>query len=79
MKIKVEIYTPGDSRSFEADAVFLPGTEGAFEVLPGHADIISALAAGDVRWRSGATEEKMTVKGGIVRVERNLMQICAQI
>ena len=78
MKIKVEIYTPDNSLDFEADAVFLPGSEGAFEVLPGHADIISSLCGGDIRWRCGSSEETFSISGGIMRLEHNLMQICAQ-
>ena len=47
----VNVYTPEYTRSFEAAAVFLPGSAAPFEVLPGHAPIISTLEAGTVRWR----------------------------
>ena len=61
-----------------ADAVFVPGALCPFEVLPDHAPIISILSEGDIRWRNGCSEEKIRVKGGVVRLENNLMKICVQ-
>ena len=48
--MQLEIITP-ETRIFsgEATAVQFPGLEGSFQVLNGHAPIISALAAGTVK------------------------------
>ena len=79
-KLKVHILTPEWSRDVEADAVFLPGSVCPFEVLPEHAPMISLLDAGCVRWReSGAAEESLDVKGGVVKIDRNEMKICVEV
>lgn len=46
----LEIITP-ESQIFkgEVEAVQLPGLDGSFQVLKGHAPIISALSQGDVK------------------------------
>ena len=75
----VNVYTPEFTRSFEADAVFLPGSAAPFEVLPGHAPIISTLEAGTVRWRGKEGEESLKIKSGAVRVENNTIEICAEV
>ena len=54
--ITLRILTPSSGETHSASAVFLPGAMGSFEVLPGHAPIISALTAGEVRWRPAGTE-----------------------
>ena len=48
--MQLEIITP-ETRIFsgEASAVQFPGLDGSFQVLNGHAPIISALAAGTVK------------------------------
>lgn len=48
--MQLEIITP-ESLVFqgEANAVQFPGLDGSFQVLNGHAPIISALAKGDVK------------------------------
>lgn len=48
--MQLEIMTP-ESKIFsgEASAVQFPGLDGSFQVLNGHAPIISALAEGDVK------------------------------
>ena len=75
----VNVYTPEFTRSFEAGAVFLPGSAAPFEVLPGHAPIISTLEAGTVRWRGAEGEEFLEIKSGAVRVENNTIEICAEV
>jgi F-type H+-transporting ATPase subunit epsilon len=48
--MQLEIITP-EAKIFEgeAEAVQFPGLDGSFQVLNGHAAIISALAEGDVK------------------------------
>lgn len=67
--MQLEIITP-ESMVFqgEATAVQFPGLDGSFQVLNGHAPIISALAKGDVKvdLEKPYTEEsteKVTVDG----------------
>jgi F-type H+-transporting ATPase subunit epsilon len=48
--MQLEIMTPeAQIFSGEANAVQFPGLDGSFQVLNGHAPIISALAEGDVK------------------------------
>ena len=77
--IKVNILTPEWTRCVEAEAVFLPGTLGEFEVLNNHAPIISTLTGGEVKWRSCGCEDRLAIKGGVVRLKDNEMQICAEV
>ena len=76
--LTIRILTP-EGTLFEgtAQAVFLPGLVSPFEVLPGHAPIISALSAGEVR--VVAQEERhFAVGGGVVRVLDNEITVCAE-
>ena len=77
--MKVNVYTPEFFRSFEADAVFLPGSSAPFEVLPGHAPLISTLEAGTLRWRSGGNEETLAIRSGAVRVANDIIDVCAEV
>lgn len=77
--IKVDILTPEWTRSVEAEAVFVPGVLGEFEVLNNHAPIISVLSEGEIKWRVGESLEKLAVKGGVMRLIDNEMKICAEI
>ena len=74
----VNVYTPEFTRSFEADAIFLPGSAAPFEVLPGHAPIISTLEAGMLRWRGSNGEETLAIRSGAVRVAGDTIDICAE-
>ncbi len=48
--MRIQILTP-EATVFdgEAESVMVPGSAGAFEVLTGHAPILSSLSAGDAR------------------------------
>ncbi len=76
--IRIWLYTPSGCSEFTADAVFLPGEAGAFEVLRDHAPLISTLLAGEIRWRSGDEEKTLPIRGGVVRLSNNEMTICAE-
>ena len=76
----VIILTPEWSRTVEnVEAVFLPGVLGPFEVLRGHAPIISTLSAAKVTWRVGSEEESVDIKGGAASVRDDVVKICAEI
>lgn len=61
----------------EVKVVHLPGTLGAFTVLPGHAALISTLTPGDVRYTDAdGAEHKVAVSGGIVDVDSDIVSVC---
>lgn len=53
---------------------------GAFGILPGHADFVTALAVSVVSWRDRAEKEhQIAVRGGILMVrDGNLVEIAAR-
>jgi len=74
----LKILTPDTISEIQAEAVFLPGAAGAFEVLRGHAPIISSLVKGELRWRSSGVEHTRPVDGGMAMVENDVITICAE-
>jgi len=79
MKLTLQILTPEWNREVAADAVFLPGTASPFEVLPGHAPIISTLDSGDICWRDGGSEETLGIKRGFAKVSNNVVTVCVEV
>lgn len=63
----------------KVEAVTLPGSRGAFMVLPGHAPVVSTLGKGIVRYRLKNQEEEITVKGGFVEVNNDEMSVCVEV
>jgi len=59
-------------------AVTLPGTMGAFTVLPHHASLVSTLTPGDVRYTpaAGGGECSARIGGGIVDVDNDVVSVC---
>ena len=54
--------------SAEVDEVDIPGTEGWIGVLPNHAPMMTALAPGMVRVKTGAEEKRIFVRGGFAEL-----------
>lgn len=77
--MKVKLYTPDSTRTFEAESLLFPGSQAPFSVLPGHAPIISTLDAGVISWRSGGKEESLKIMSGVVRLSDDSMEICAEL
>ena len=76
--LTIRILTPeGTLHEGAASAVFLPGSVSPFEVLPGHAPIISALSAGEIRVVDGQ-EQRFAIRGGVVKVRKNEITVCAE-
>lgn len=73
------ILTPsGEYYRGEADRVSLPGMAGRFTVLPGHAALMTALEAGEIRYVAAGIEAAVTVKSGFVEIDRNRVSVCAE-
>ncbi|MEZ5893931.1 MAG: F0F1 ATP synthase subunit epsilon [Parvularculaceae bacterium] len=54
--------------SAQVDQVDIPGTEGWLGVLPNHAPLMTALAPGMVRIRTGSDERRIFVRGGFAEI-----------
>lgn len=57
------------------EKVFLPGSEGAFEVLKNHAPIIAQLGKGLVRWD---TDGSQAISSGFVEVSDDVITVVAE-
>lgn len=60
--------------------VIVPGTNGEFEILNGHAPIISSLQDGTVSYQTADGQELQTlpVTGGFVAVQKNNVSLCVE-
>ncbi len=77
---KFELITP-DRRLLSEDAaqVLVPGFEGDFTVLPGHAPVISALRPGVVDAAlADARKVRVFVKGGLVEADADRLTVLAE-
>ncbi len=68
-RLRLEVATPMRLVvSGEADEVVVPGVEGSFGVLPGHAPLLSLVGIGEVMYRTGREEHHLAVSGGFAEV-----------
>lgn len=76
--MKVRIVSPETTLyDGQADSVKLPGEAGRFEVLQGHAPIISTLTQGTVSVQ-GTERYSVEVSGGFVEVARDTVNVCIE-
>ncbi len=69
MPIKLEIVTAERQvYSGDVDFVSAPGVMGTLGVLPKHASLLTALEAGELRFKRGDEEESFAVSGGFMEV-----------
>ena len=79
MDMQLHIVSPlGTLVDTGVSAVFLPGAEAPFEVLPGHAGIISPLLAGEVRFVTEEGMQSLTIRGGFVRVADDKVELAVE-
>ena len=63
----------------DATQVALPGVEGLFVVLPGHAALVSTLEIGVIRVQTAQGEHRsFAIAGGVVRVLENQVLVLAR-
>jgi F-type H+-transporting ATPase subunit epsilon len=65
--------------SGEVDQVDIPGAEGDFGVLAGHAPVVAAVRPGIVTVRAGGTQQKIIVLGGLAEVSEKGLTLLADV
>src|SRR6202161_2071632 len=65
--------------SGEVDQVDVPGVEGDFGVLAGHAPIVAAIRPGILTVMSGGTQQKIIVLGGLAEVSEKGLTVLADV
>jgi F-type H+-transporting ATPase subunit epsilon len=77
--IELTIVTPERSLAHEqVDELQIPGAEGYFGVLPGHAPLFSELKIGEVSYRQGDHWSFVSVAWGFVEVQQDQVRILAE-
>ena len=64
----------------DVDSVNLPGAVGKFSVLKGHAQMISTLKSGIVKYivSESGEEFSVSIKGGFVSIKKDIVKVCAE-
>ena len=65
--------------SGEVDQVDVPGVEGDFGVLAGHAPVVAVIRPGILTITSGGTHEKIIVLGGLAEVSDKGLTVLADV
>jgi F-type H+-transporting ATPase subunit epsilon len=65
--------------SGEVDQVDIPGTEGDFGVLAGHAPIVAAVRPGILTIITGGTKQKIIVLGGLAEMSEGGLTVLANV
>ena len=61
-----------------ADMVVAPAWDGEVGVMRGHAPMLVLLGAGDVRVKTGGSEQKFNIGGGFMQVVDNVVTILSE-
>jgi F-type H+-transporting ATPase subunit epsilon len=78
--LRLEFVTPERAIVHEdVDEVELPGDEGFFGVLPGHAPLLAALKTGPMWYRKGTEKRFAFVAGGFAEVLPDRVAVLAHV
>ncbi len=80
MNLHLNIVSP-EKLVFDGDveSVTLPATLGPFTILPHHAPIVSSLTRGKLVFLVGNEEQSIEVKGGVVDMSDNRVDVCVEM
>lgn len=79
-KITLEVVTPERSLvTAQVDELQLPGSEGYFGVLPGHAPMLTTLSIGEMWYRIGQEKFHLAIAFGFAEVLPDRVTVLAQI
>ncbi|HRO01653.1 F0F1 ATP synthase subunit epsilon [Nitrobacter sp.] len=65
--------------SGEVDQVDIPGVEGDFGVLAGHAPVVAAIRPGMLTVTAGGTQQKIVVLGGLAEASEKGLTVLADV
>jgi F-type H+-transporting ATPase subunit epsilon len=60
------------------DEVVIPGSQGYFGVLPGHAPLLATLGVGELMYRKGAAQYHLALTGGFAEVRNDKVIVLAE-
>jgi F-type H+-transporting ATPase subunit epsilon len=76
---KLEIVSPdGVTFSGDVEGCVLPGKEGLFGVLPGHAPFVSVLGAGEAKYTAEGRTHYLALSGGFAQVDPKQVTVLAE-
>lgn len=77
--MQLDIVTP-DRRVVigETSDIIIPGAEGEFQVLPGHAPLLTILGTGILSFKQQGKETRLVVSGGFVEVDGDRVVLMAE-
>jgi F-type H+-transporting ATPase subunit epsilon len=77
-RLTLEIATPTRLVAAETvDEIVIPGSQGYFGVLPGHAPFLTTLGVGELMYRVGRDERFLAVSGGFAEVRNDKVIVLA--
>ena len=77
-RLTLEIATPTRLAVTESvDEVVIPGSQGYFGVLPGHAPFLTTVGVGELVYRVGRDERNLAVSGGFAEVRNDKVIVLA--
>lgn len=77
--MKVEVITPEQQLTLDnVSLVQLPGVDGLFEILKGHAPLIAALGKGSAKMEVAGETKYYTVQHGVVEVLQDHVKIMTE-
>src|SRR5438477_4094430 len=79
-RLTLEVATPSRLVVSESvDEVVVPGSEGYFGVLPGHAPLLATLGTGELTYRVGRDEYHVALACGFAEVRNDKIIILADV
>lgn len=77
--MELKIYSPEETLvEATVENVTLPGVLGSFQVLKGHAALITALGAGPVKYTENGEVKTLPVSTGFAKVENDVVTVCIE-
>ena len=79
MLLSLEVATPSRLVVAETvDEVVIPGSQGYFGVLPGHAPLLATLGVGELTYRKGTSQTHLALTGGFAEVRNDKVIVLAE-